>query len=73
MISMLETADQARSAVAACRYPLLDSRGCGPLLIRASNYGIADYYVTTAHEELFIAFQIESIKGVDNTAIIAAV
>jgi 4-hydroxy-2-oxoheptanedioate aldolase len=73
MIPMIETADQARSAVAACRYPPLGSRGCAAGLIRASGYGTADNYITTAHDELFIALQIESIKGVENTAKIAAV
>jgi 4-hydroxy-2-oxoheptanedioate aldolase len=73
MIPMIETADHARSSVAACRYPPLGSRGCAAGLIRASDYGTADNYITTAHDELFIALQIESIKGVENTAKIAAV
>jgi 4-hydroxy-2-oxoheptanedioate aldolase len=70
---MIETGDQARAAVAACRYPPLGSRGCAAGLIRASGYGVADDYITTAHDELFIALQIESIRGVENTAEIAAV
>ena len=73
MIPMIETPEQAHSAVAACRYPPLGTRGCAAGLIRASGYGAADSYITTAHDELFIALQIETIKGVENTAKIAAV
>ena len=73
MIPMIETADQARAAVAACRYPPLGSRGCAAGLVRASGYGATEDYITQAHDELFIALQIESIKGVENTAEIAAV
>ena len=73
MIPMIETADQARAAIAACRYPPLGSRGCAAGLIRASGYGATEDYITQAHDELFIALQIESIKGVENTAEIAAV
>jgi 4-hydroxy-2-oxoheptanedioate aldolase len=73
MIPIIETPEQAHSAVAACRYPPLGTCGCAAGLIRASGYGAVDNYITTAHDELFIAFQIESIKGVENTAKIAAV
>ena len=70
---MIETADQAHAGVAACRYPPLGSRGCAAGLVRASGYGATEDYITQARDELFIALQIESIKGVENTAKIAAV
>lgn len=73
MIPMIETADQAHAGVAACRYPPLGSRGCAAGLVRASGYGATEDYITQARDELFIALQIESIKGVENTAKIAAV
>jgi len=73
MIPMIETAEQAQAAVVACRYPPLGSRGCAAGLIRASGYGAAKEYVGDAADELFIALQVESIKGVDNAAEIAAV
>ena len=71
MIPIVETSDQAHSAVAACSYPPLGSRECAAEFIRASDSGITNNYITTAHHKLFIALQIESIKGVDNTAEIA--
>ena len=73
MIPMIETADQAHAGVAACRYPPLGSRGCAAGLVRASGYGATEDYITQARDELFIALQIESIKGVENKVKIAAV
>lgn len=73
MIPMIETADQAHAGVAACRYPPLGSRGCAAGLVRASGYGATEDYITQARDDLFIALQIEMIKGVENTAKIAAV
>ena len=70
---MIETADQAHAGVAACRYPPLGSRGCAAGLVRASGYDATEDYITKARDELFIALQIESIKGVENKVKIAAV
>ena len=42
-------------------------------MVRASGYGATEDYITQARDELFIALQIVSIKGVENTAEIAAV
>ena len=73
MIPMIETADQAHAGEAAYRYPPLGSSGCAAELVRTSGYGATEDYITQARDELFIALQIESIKGVENTAKIAAV
>ncbi len=74
MIPMVETADQARAAVAACRYPPDGIRGCASSVVRASNYGLAnDEYLRRANDEVLIMCQIESVRAVDNIAEIAAV
>jgi 4-hydroxy-2-oxoheptanedioate aldolase len=73
MIPAIETAEQARAAVAACRYPPAGIRGAGAGSARASGYGMASDYVATAGRELFIALQIESKRGVDNIDDILAV
>jgi 4-hydroxy-2-oxoheptanedioate aldolase len=73
MVPMVETADQAREIVSACRYPPLGKRGYAAPGVRASGYGNSPDYVDQASEELFIALQIESVLGVDNAAEIAAV
>ena len=74
MVPMVETADQARAAVAACRYPPAGLRGCASSVVRASDYGIADdAYLARANDEIVVMCQIESGLAVDNVAEIAAV
>ncbi len=72
MIPMIETAEQAKLAVAACRYPPRGFRGSGPW--RASAKGIdLDAYVRGADQRLMVICQIESAKAVANVDAIAAV
>ena len=66
MIPSVETAEEARAAVAACRYPTLGRRGTAASTVRASNYGMAPDYVPTCADNLLIVLQIESAKGVEN-------
>lgn len=74
MIPMIETAEQAKAAVAACRYPPRGFRGSGFAIARAADYGVAaDEYMRTAHERLLIILQIESERAVANVDAIAAV
>ncbi|HEX6981107.1 MAG TPA: aldolase/citrate lyase family protein [Alphaproteobacteria bacterium] len=72
MIPMIETAEQAKAAVAACRYPPHGSRGFGPW--REIGLGTdLDAYGRTAHEDLLIIGQIETVTAVENIDAIAAV
>ncbi|MCW3477300.1 HpcH/HpaI aldolase family protein [Limobrevibacterium gyesilva] len=73
MVPSIETAEEARAAVAACRYPPVGHRGAGASSARASNYGMAPDYVATCADNLLIALQIESAKGVENIDSILAV
>lgn len=73
MIPMVETAEEAQAIVAACRYPPLGRRGYAAGVIRASRFGFTADYGKRAHEELFLALQIESPKGVANAEAIARV
>lgn len=66
MIPSVETAEEARAAVAACRYPLQGRRGTAASTVRASSYGMAPDYVATCADNLLIVLQIESAKGVEN-------
>ena len=66
MIPSIETADEARAAVAACRYPPLGRRGTAASSVRASSYGMGTDYVATAADNLLIVLQIETAKGVQN-------
>lgn len=63
LIPMIESADQARRAVAATRYPPDGIRGVGSSLARASRFsGVADY-LTTANDQICLLLQIESRAG----------
>jgi len=74
MIPQVETADEARAAVEACRYPPRGRRGSSIGSCRASNYGIAATdYRRMADDELLVIAQIESVRAVDNIEAIAAV
>lgn len=73
MIPMIETEEEAKRAVAACRYPPQGFRGAAFTIARGADYGAVADYVQTAAERLLIMAQIESKKGVDNIDAIAAV
>ncbi|NYT84815.1 HpcH/HpaI aldolase family protein [Pollutimonas harenae] len=59
----VDTADIARSVVAACRYPPLGARSYGPP--RGLLYGGADYFAH-ANDEILIFIMIESKQAVEN-------
>ncbi len=72
MIPMIDDVEQAKAAVAACRYPPKGRRGYGPW--RAMMRGIPlPNYIEFMSENLFVMLQIESEKGVANAEKIAAV
>lgn len=73
MVPMVETADEARAIVDACRYPPLGRRGYAGSVVRASQFGFRQTYAREAHDDLFLALQIESFKGVENVEAIAAI
>ena len=73
LIPSIDTADEARAAVAACRYPPRGRRGTASSSVRASSYGMAPNYVATCADELLIACQIESATAVANIDAILAV
>ena len=73
MIPSIESAEEARAAVAACRYPPNGRRGTAASSVRASNWGMAPRYVETCADELLICLQIESVKGAEAIDEIAAV
>ncbi len=73
LIPSIDTADEARAAVAACLYPTRGRRGTAASSVRASSYGMAPDYVATCADNLLIACQIESAKAVENIDEILAV
>lgn len=69
ILPTVESAEEARSFVEACRYPPHGSRSWGP--VRGLLYGGADYFESHEQEVLRIAL-IETAKGMDNLDAIAA-
>ena len=74
MFPSINTADQARAVVAACRYPPKGKRGAAYSYVRASNYGLsASDYVAHAADNIVILAQVESHIAVENLGEITTV
>ena len=72
MVPQINTPEEARAVVAACRYPPLGIRGAAGS-VRAASYGLDMDYFRRAADELIIIVQIETPQGVENAGAIAAV
>jgi 4-hydroxy-2-oxoheptanedioate aldolase len=69
IVPLVNTAEEAARAVAACRYPPVGMRSSGP--VRAMHYGGADYQAK-ANDEIVIMAMIETKEGVANLDAICA-
>ena len=72
LVPMINTAEEARAAVAAMRYPPRGVRGVGGTT-RATRWGRIKGYPHKAEQELCILLQVETAKALDNIEAIAAV
>jgi 2-dehydro-3-deoxyglucarate aldolase len=72
LIPFVETAGQARAAVAATRYPPAGVRGVS-VSQRSNRYGSVPDYFATINEQIVVIVQIESRAGAAAAAEIAAV
>ena len=70
IVPMVNSADDARRAVAACRYAPLGHRSYGPM---RANIAYGKDYVTTANDRVMCIPQIETTTAVDNADEIMAV
>ena len=70
LIPFIESADEARRAVAATRYPPQGFRGVS-VSQRSNKFGSVKDYFTGINDEICVMVQIESRKGVDAVAEIA--
>jgi 4-hydroxy-2-oxoheptanedioate aldolase len=73
LIPMVETAEQAERMVAATRYPPAGIRGVGSALARSSRWNQIEGYLHRADEQMCLLVQVETRRGLDNLAAIAAV
>ncbi|MFM1988968.1 MAG: 2,4-dihydroxyhept-2-ene,7-dioic acid aldolase [Pseudomonadota bacterium] len=72
LVPMINTAAEARAAVAAMRYPPKGIRGVGGTT-RATRWGRIKGYPQKAERELCILLQVETPEALDNIEAIAAV
>jgi len=63
LIPMVESAEQARTAYRATRYPPEGFRGVGSSLARASRFSQVSDYLTTAGDQICLLVQAESRAG----------
>jgi 4-hydroxy-2-oxoheptanedioate aldolase len=73
LVPMVSSADDARSAVEAVRYPPRGRRGVGSSLSRSARWNRVDDYLASADAHVSLFVQIETAEGVDAAADIAAV
>ncbi|MCC1490992.1 HpcH/HpaI aldolase/citrate lyase family protein [Cognatishimia sp. F0-27] len=73
LIPMVNSAEDARAAVAAMRYPPEGIRGFGHALGRASCWGTEPDYGITANAQMCLIVQIESRRALENLDEILAV
>jgi 2-dehydro-3-deoxyglucarate aldolase len=72
LIPFIESADEAKRAVAATRYPPQGTRGVS-VAQRGNRYGTVPGYFEGVNEQICVMVQIESAKGVAAAAEIAAI
>lgn len=70
IVPLVNTAEEAAQAVAACRYPPVGMRSAGP--VRAMHYGGANYF-DEANDEIIVMAMIETKEGLANLDAICAV
>jgi 4-hydroxy-2-oxoheptanedioate aldolase len=73
MVPMVDTEEEARHVVSACRYPPKGSRGWAAGVARAAEFGLDGDYTLRTAADLVIACQIESVRAVENIEAICAV
>ncbi|GAA1134762.1 4-hydroxy-2-oxoheptanedioate aldolase [Microbacterium natoriense] len=73
IVPMVSSADEARAAVAATRYPPEGVRGVGSALARSARWNRVDRYLQESAAHTSLTVQIETAAGVDAAAEIAAV
>lgn len=72
MIPFVETAEEARAAVSAAKYPPVGIRGVAAIH-RASRYGAQPDYLKRANDETMVIVQLETPEAVSRLKEIAAV
>ncbi|KKK68541.1 hypothetical protein LCGC14_2943030, partial [marine sediment metagenome] len=72
LFPMVESVDEARAAVAACRYPPRGMRGVAGTT-RANGFGRITNYFTEVEKQTAILIQLETVQAVENAAAYSSV
>jgi 4-hydroxy-2-oxoheptanedioate aldolase len=72
LVPLVETVEQAELLVRSVRYPPVGVRGVGTGVARASGFNRTPNYVEEADAQICLLVQVETRKGIDNLAAIAA-
>jgi 4-hydroxy-2-oxoheptanedioate aldolase len=73
IVPMVSSADEARAAVAATRYPPEGVRGVGSALARSARWNRVDGYLRDSAQHTSLTVQIETAAGVEAAADLAGV
>ncbi|GAT72358.1 HpcH/HpaI aldolase family protein [Microbacterium hydrocarbonoxydans] len=73
IVPMVSSAEEARAAVSATRYPPEGVRGVGSALARSARWNRVERYLNESAQHTSLTVQIETAAGVDAAAEIAAV
>ncbi|MDN4474008.1 HpcH/HpaI aldolase family protein [Demequina zhanjiangensis] len=73
LVPMVASAEEARAAVEAVRYPPLGRRGVGSALSRSARWNRVDGYLADAGSHVSLLVQVETAEAVDAAGEIAAV
>ena len=73
LVPMVDTAEQARSIVAAMRYAPQGVRGVGSAVARASQWAGRADYMAVANDEVCLLVQAETVTALNNLEAICAV
>lgn len=73
LVPMVDTVEEAQAVTRACLYPPRGRRGFAASAARSGLYGFHENYAAVAHEETFLALQIESAEAARNASAMAAV
>jgi 4-hydroxy-2-oxoheptanedioate aldolase len=72
LVPLVETAEHAALLAKAMLYPPEGTRGVGNNVVRASRFNRTPNYVNEANDQVCLLVQVETRKGLDNLAAIAA-
>lgn len=73
LVPMVQSAEEARCAVAAVKYPPEGIRGVGASVSRVSRWGSITDYLTQANDNICLLCQVETVEALDHLDDILAV